>query len=248
MSIAPKLFTIFSVWPQRIILGPVLLLSLSLLASPASAAPLEINWEDLLPSTTETLTEKSRELQKEFRELDKEKQTLYRSIADELALRERLDSGIREKGDLGRQELDSLEANLSGKNPEAVAFWDQVSKLNEEIQTEREKINPELNGKSIKMPGYVLPLQSEDGKVYEFMLVPYVGACVHTPAPPANQLVFVKTSEGFPSEDLFTPVWVEGVMSTKQATYDLSYRDGNLDVESGYSLDAVQIKVYEEEN
>jgi len=73
-----------------------------------------------------------------------------------------------------------------------------------------------------------------------------VGACVHTPAPPANQLVFVKSSEGFASEDMYTPVWVEGVMSTETASYDLSYRDGDRDVESGYSLDAAKIEVYEQ--
>jgi len=59
----------------------------------------------------------------------------------------KLDSGAREKGDMSRMELDTLEANLSSKHPEAVAFWDKVAKMNERMQVERSKTNSELNGK-----------------------------------------------------------------------------------------------------
>lgn len=175
-----------------------------------------------------------------------EDQTLYRSIADELAVRDNLESGTIKRSDLTRRQIDSLESDLSKDNPEAMAFWEEVRELNEQMEVENAKVNPELDGKTIRMPGYVLPLQSENGKVYEFMLVPYVGACVHTPPPPQNQLVYVKSSEGFPSEDMYTPVWVEGVMETKDAVYDLSYRDGNRDVEAGYTLDAKLVEVYEQ--
>lgn len=219
---------------------------IALVSSVCFANTSEISWDDLLSPGMIELSDQSRDLQQRFRDLGQEKQTLYRTIASELALREQLEEGVVKKGDLSRVELDSLEENLSEKNPEALKFWDEVSQLNNRMETENAQVNPTLDGKTIRMPGYVLPLQSDSGKVYEFMLVPYVGACVHTPPPPLNQLVFVKSTEGFSSEDLYTPVWVEGVMSTKQANYDLSYGDGNRDVEAGYSLDAESVKVYEQ--
>jgi len=218
----------------------------ALASSLCFASTSEISWDDLLSPSMDQLAEKSRVLQNQFRDLSPEQQTLYRSIADELLLREQLEDGSIKKRQMTQKELDSLKAELSKENPDATAFWEEVRKINETVEKENAKVNPELDGKSIRMPGYVLPLQSEGGKVFEFMLVPYVGACVHTPPPPQNQLVYVKSNKGFPSEDLYTPVWVEGIMSTKQASYDLSYRDGNRDVEAGYTLDSELVEVYEQ--
>ena len=74
------------------------------------------------------------------------------------------------------------------------------------------KLNPVLDGAYIKMPGYIIPIdQSIDG-VTSFVLVPYVGACLHTPPPPANQLVFVTTNKPWPSDNLWNAVWVTGQM------------------------------------
>ena len=74
------------------------------------------------------------------------------------------------------------------------------------------KLNPVLDGAYIKMPGYIIPIdQSTDG-VTSFVLVPYVGACLHTPPPPANQLVFVTTNKPWPSDNLWDAVWVTGQM------------------------------------
>ncbi|MDE0488169.1 MAG: DUF3299 domain-containing protein, partial [Gammaproteobacteria bacterium] len=44
----------------------------------------------------------------------------------------------------------------------------------------------ELDGVLVKIPGFVVPLEvSAEGKVSEFLLVPYFGACIHYPPPPA---------------------------------------------------------------
>jgi len=43
--------------------------------------------------------------------------------------------------------------------------------------------NPELEGTRIRMPGYALPLEYDGKEVVEFLLVPWVGACIHTPPP-----------------------------------------------------------------
>jgi len=68
------------------------------------------------------------------------------------------------------------------------------------------KLNEALNGAYIKMPGYIIPIDLTSEGVTSFLLVPYVGACIHTPPPPANQLVFVNTAKPWPSDDLWDPV------------------------------------------
>ena len=76
------------------------------------------------------------------------------------------------------------------------------------------------------MPGYLLPLEFDGTAVTEFLLVPYVGACIHTPPPPPNQIVHVHAEPGFETEELYMPVWVTGQMSTEGSTENLNYVDG----------------------
>lgn len=101
-----------------------------------------------------------------------------------------------------------------------------------------------LNGQQIRMPGYALPLEYSDKKITEFLLVPWVGACIHTPPPPPNQIVFVKVTEGIENRGRFTPVWVTGEMSVKAAKKKLFLVDGSSGIDVGYSLEASQVEPY----
>lgn len=76
-------------------------------------------------------------------------------------------------------------------------------------------IIPELNGKEVKIPGFVVPLEGDDVNLTEFLLVPYFGACIHVPPPPSNQIVYVKFEKGVPVENLYDAVWVSGKLSTE---------------------------------
>ncbi len=93
-----------------------------------------------------------------------------------------------------------------------------------------------LDGKRIKLGGYVVPLDFDATKVKEFLLVPFVGACIHVPPPPPNQIVYVKSEQGFDVKGMFDPVWVTGTLATKVAFTGLA--------EAGYSLtaDAVEAR------
>ena len=102
----------------------------------------------------------------------------------------------------------------------------------------------DLNGKQVRMPGYALPLEYSDKKITEFLLVPWVGACIHTPPPPPNQIVFVKVTEGIENRGRFTPVWVTGEMSVKAARKNLFLVDGSSGIDVGYSLQARQVEPY----
>lgn len=102
----------------------------------------------------------------------------------------------------------------------------------------------ELNGKSVSIEGYLLPTEFSGERVVEFLLVPSDGACVHTPVPPLNQLVYVKFPRGVDNPELFTPVRVGGRISTEARKHTMTFSDGQSDVEAGYSMLAAQVERY----
>lgn len=91
-----------------------------------------------------------------------------------------------------------------------------------------------LDGKRVHIGGYVVPLDFDATRVKEFLLVPFVGACIHVPPPPANQIVYVKTEKGFDVKGTFDPVWVTGTLKVTPAFTGLA--------EAGYSLDAEKVE------
>ena len=99
------------------------------------------------------------------------------------------------------------------------------------------KLNEALDGELIRMPGFIIPLEFAREGVTDFMLVPYVGGCIHVPPPPPNQLVLAKTETPWPDETLWDPVWVVGTMRTKLQSTELA--------ETGYALDVTSMEVYE---
>jgi hypothetical protein len=94
-----------------------------------------------------------------------------------------------------------------------------------------------LDGKVVRIPGFVVPLDDFMEEGAEFLLVPYYGACVHTPPPPPNQIVFV-TMQGKKSVklNLFDAVWLEGRL--KVATVESPY--GAV----GFQLEGMAVKPY----
>ena len=99
-------------------------------------------------------------------------------------------------------------------------------------------IDPGHIDQAIRIAGYVVRLDAERKAIREFLLVPYFGACIHLPPPPANQIILVRLARpasGFASMDT---VWVEGVLREARV-------DSGMAV-SGYALDADRIRPYEE--
>jgi len=69
----------------------------------------------------------------------------------------------------------------------------------------------QLDGRAVRIPGYIVPLDDFADAVTEFLLVPYFGACIHTPPPPPNQMVHVRVGRGtHASTSWERPVWIEG--------------------------------------
>jgi hypothetical protein len=97
-------------------------------------------------------------------------------------------------------------------------------------------INPLLLGQNVRLPGYLVPLEDLPGGVKEFLLVPYFGACVHSPPPPANQIVHVLLDKPNKRFRLMDVVWVSGPLSATKT-------DSHMGV-AGYRIDANGLAPY----
>jgi len=96
----------------------------------------------------------------------------------------------------------------------------------------------ELDGQYVKLPGYIVPLESDAGGLLdEFLLVPYYGACIHVPPPPPNQIVYVKLKKPFDLKSMADPYWITGVISTKIWTGDMADTD--------YVMTGEKVEVFE---
>ena len=105
-------------------------------------------------------------------------------------------------------------------------------------QSPAEPVVKELDGVQVKLPGYIVPLNmGEDGRVTEFLLVPYFGACIHVPPPPSNQIVHASSELGGKVDELYQPFWIEGPLKVEHATSELA--------DAGYRMEAQKIYHYE---
>jgi uncharacterized protein len=91
-----------------------------------------------------------------------------------------------------------------------------------------------LGGKRVHIGGYVVPLNFDSTRVTDFLLVPFVGACIHVPPPPANQIIYVKVEQGFDVQGTFDPVWVTGTLKVTPTFTGLA--------DAGYSLEAEKVE------
>lgn len=145
---------------------------------------------------------------------------LYAATATEITWDDLIPPGVPYAEIIGEGELD--ETNDS---------WNPIYDAN------GIRLNDALDGAYIRMPGYIIPLDISSAGVTEFMLVPYVGACIHTPPPPANQLVMVSARDPWPGDQLWDPVWVTGTMLTRLQSTDLG--------QTGYFIAADEMEIYE---
>ena len=100
-------------------------------------------------------------------------------------------------------------------------------------------VKTQLN-KKIRIPGYAVPLDAERSEKREFLLVPYFGACIHTPPPPANQIVLVRPTAQSKIKKMpesMDVLWVEGELKEGRVSTSQGV--------SGYLLEAISIAPYE---
>jgi ABC-type nickel/cobalt efflux system permease component RcnA len=92
-------------------------------------------------------------------------------------------------------------------------------------------------GDDVLIDGFVLPLKAEAGRAVEFLLVPWVGACIHTPPPAPNQIVHVAMPGGVEVDGMFTAVRLRGRLAHRPADHDLFLIDGRRSIPVAYAMD-----------
>lgn len=96
----------------------------------------------------------------------------------------------------------------------------------------------QLNGTTIQLPGYVVPLHTEGNEILELNLVPQFGMCIHIPPPPPNQMVYVKLKESVKFKDVFArPIWITGKFNIVQT--DSKYGA------TGFTIAGANVRPYE---
>ena len=97
-------------------------------------------------------------------------------------------------------------------------------------------VEPALKGARVRLPGYVVPLERKGDELREFLLVPYYGACIHTPPPPANQIVHVLPAKPLRGIQTMDAVWVSGTLDTVRVETGMGA--------AGYRLKADAVTAY----
>jgi uncharacterized protein len=70
-----------------------------------------------------------------------------------------------------------------------------------------------LNGATVRIPGFMVPLEDTETRVTEFLLVPYFGACIHVPPPPPNQMAhIIMQRRQVVDVNLWDPIWIVGTL------------------------------------
>ncbi len=98
--------------------------------------------------------------------------------------------------------------------------------------------NEDLADMVVRLPGFVVPISPpRNGRITEFFLVPYIGACIHVPPPPPNQMVYVKSTSGIAADALHEAYWVTGKMRIESRTTPLGA--------AAYAITATKVELYE---
>ena len=210
------------------------LLTFSISAALAEV-PREITWDNLVPPAAP--------LENPFAHLTEDQHYELTLIA-----RARADKKMGLITEVSPEYEDALEVThkLKSEGIDVEGLLVKATEVGAEIERRNQAVVSELEGQMVRMPGYALPLEYSESGVKEFLLVPYIGACIHVPPPPPNQIVFVRLDREFMAEDLYTPVWITGRMSIQQASRSLSLVDGQSNIATGYTLDGITVEPYED--
>jgi len=218
--------------PSALVLPFVLLWVISIAPAAAAEPVRQITWQSLVPQVeiyNDPFLKLTPEQKLDLVVVARTRQLQSEGVSVTPEQRERLTNALKrlEKDRIDTDGLLAMRSEIAAKRKRAM-----------------EAVNEDLNGQHVRLAGYVLPLEMGGSKITEFLLVPYVGACIHEPVPPANQIVRVKFERGFEVDGRFTPVWVQGRMSTQIGKSELFLMDGTASIPSSYTLEAGSIETY----
>ena len=194
----------------------------------------DFTWDDLLPKEQESFDDP-------FAKLTEEQLLDLGMIA---RIRYLLESEKIGADGADAKEEQKLVARLTEQDIDVDWLLSQRKTVAEQRQKNAEQVDEGISGQQIRIPGYMLPLQREENGVTAFLLVPWVGACIHTPPPPPNQMIHVSIPGGTEDRGRFAPIWLQGQLELKPASYDLYLVDGTRSVNVAYTLAPDSITEY----
>jgi len=114
-----------------------------------------------------------------------------------------------------------------------LSLRDQVRRIR---SMQASAVTPRLVGKEVRLVGYVVPSKRSGERVTECFLVGNYDACSHSSPPPANQIVFLRSPEGFVLPSPRTPVRVTGRLEGQQTTRKRVNASGYVQMKAVYSM------------
>lgn len=196
----------------------------------------QIAWEDLVPAAENTLADPFSHLEP----------VLAAQLYGIASVRQQIDKGFLSPVSPEYEEVVELTADLKGQGVEVEALLARFNEVEAEAVRQDSAVVGALDGQFIRIPGYALPLEYDGAAIQEFLLVPYVGACIHVPPPPQNQMVFVKLAEPFIVTSLFAPVWITGRVKIERTDRVVPLSDGKAPVTAGYVVEIAKVEPYRE--
>jgi hypothetical protein len=128
---------------------------------------------------------------------------------------------------------------VPGESDEAVYGLDEQSQRYE-AALQSTAVKSEFDGQKVRIPGFVVPLAFDETRmISEFLLVPYFGACLHSPPPPPNQIIHSRFTGGLSVEDIYDPYWLEGTLSVGVEATELGT--------AAYRIDVDRVSLYYED-
>jgi len=130
------------------------------------------------------------------------------------------------------EKLKSLKLDqLSDADPKAMALLEQLR-----AEWDKAATVEAIDGAKIKIPGFVVMLDGKKEGVTEFLLVPFFGACIHVPPPPANQIIHVFPGKPVPESVALSPVYVSGTIRTMRSSTAMGA--------AAYRIESAQVEPY----
>lgn len=122
-------------------------------------------------------------------------------------------------------------AMLGDGDPRATEALDKLKKAWNEAP-----VVAAMDKQHVVIAGFAVPLDAEGTTVHELLLVPYFGACIHTPPPPANQVIHVILPKPAKGMRLMEAVWITGTLHVASASTSMG--------PAGYQLDGEAVAPY----
>lgn len=131
------------------------------------------------------------------------------------------------------RELSGGTGALDDSDPKAKALMDQLREIWDNAPTV-----PAMANIDVKLPGYLVPLEEGKQGIREFLLVPYFGACIHTPPPPSNQILLGRAAKPITGLRTMDAIWAYGRLEIERAPSSMGV--------AGYTMRVARVEKYRE--